>query len=75
MIDDTNTNSADVDLVDGRYLHVDKFAERTGKAPSTLKKMLNRGTIVGKKDGHDWFVDWIAYGERLRNMPDNGKVA
>lgn len=68
MSEDTNIKSADVDLVKGRYLHIDKFCERTGKKASTVRKALNKGGLTGVRDGHEWFVDWIAYGEKLEDL-------
>ncbi len=74
MIHD-NVNTLHRDLVDGRYMHVARFAEITGRKVSGVKQYLREGRLRGKKDGSKWFVDWLDYEERFRNLPDNGKVA
>lgn len=69
--DQETLKTVDTDLVDGRFLHASIFAQRTGRKESTVKEYLRKKKLIGKKDGAEWFVDWIWYGERLRALPDN----
>lgn len=64
-----------VDLIAGRYMSTRRFAEITGRKETGIKEYLRKGKLAGKKDGSKWLVDWLAYEEKIRNLPDNGKAA
>lgn len=75
MINDEETvNTVQRDLIAGRYMAIERFAEITRRKIGGLKQYLREGRIEGKKVDGKWLVDWIAYEDKVRNLPDNGKV-
>lgn len=61
------------DLLESSELTLNEAAERTGLSPVTLRVLLHRRRLVGRKHGRDWFVTPTALIEYLRSRDARGR--
>ncbi len=61
----------DADLLNGRWLVAEKFAERTGYEVDWVTELCRSNRLPARKRGKKWFVDMI---EWERGMTDDRKA-